>query len=253
MIRRKWSFEFTISILIFLLVFAFTWQLKGVRKNSEIRDRETLDRATLEKYYVEEVQKNESLKKELAKQAETIEAFRNKATQGDDYASILNEKLLEAELYAGLTKVTGKGITVTLDDVKLTKEMKESGLYNNYGIVHDTNIRTFINELKAGGAEAISVNGERIVAMSEIRCVGPTILVNGERVAAPFIIKAIGNPKNLESALTINGGAVEEATKIYGISVTIEQKDRLTIDKYLGATQMEYAKTVAEDKEEKKK
>ncbi len=251
MIRKKWSFEFTISILIFLLVFAFTWQLKGVRKNSEIRDRETLDRATLEKYYVDEVQKNEKLKIEIASQADIIEAFRNKAAQGDDYASVLNEKLTNAELYAGLTKVTGKGVTVTLKDVELTKEMKESGLYNNYGIVHDVNIRTFINELKAAGAEAISVNGERIVAMSEVRCVGPTIMINGDRVASPFVIKAIGNPKNLESALTINGGAVEEATKIYGISVTVEQKDKLTIDEFLGSTHMEYAKTVKE--EEKKK
>ncbi|MBR2917050.1 MAG: DUF881 domain-containing protein [Clostridia bacterium] len=252
MIRRKWSFEFTISILIFLLVFAFTWQLKGVRKNSEIRDRQTLDRATLEKYYVDEVQKNEKLKIEIASQADIIEAFRNKAAQGDDYASVLNEKLSEAELYAGLTKVSGKGITVTLKDVELTKEMKESGLYNNYGIVHDVNIRTFINELKAAGAEAISVNGERIVAMSEVRCVGPTIMINGDRVAAPFVIKAIGNPKNLESALTINGGAVEEATKIYGISVTVEKKDKLTIEEFLGSTQMEYAKTVKEEEEKKK-
>ncbi len=251
MIRKKWSFEFTISILIFLLVFAFTWQLKGVRKNSEIRDRQTLDRATLEKYYVDEVQKNEKLKIEIASQADIIEAFRNKAAQGDDYASVLNEKLKKAELYAGLTKVTGKGVTVTLKDVELTKEMKESGLYNNYGIVHDVNIRTFINELKAAGAEAISVNGERIVAMSEVRCVGPTIMVNGDRVAAPFVIKAIGNPKNLESALTINGGAVEEATKIYGISVTVEKKDKLTIDEFLGSTQMEYAKTVKEEEEKK--
>ena len=247
MIRRKWSFEFTISILIFLLVFAFTWQLKGVRKNSEIRDRQTLDRATLEKYYVEEVQKNEKLKIEIASQANIIDAFRNEAAQGDDYAAIINDKLSSAELYAGLTDVTGKGITVTLKDVELTKEMKESGLYNNYGIVHDVNIRTFINELKAAGAEAISVNGERIVAMSEVRCVGPTIMINGERVASPFTIKAIGNPKNLESALSINGGAVEEATKIYGISVTIEQKDKLTIKGFLGSTQMQYAKTVEEE------
>lgn len=249
MIRRKWSFEFTISILIFLLVFAFTWQLKGVRKNSEIRDRETLDRATLEKYYVDEVQKNEKLKIEIESQAATIEAFRNKAAQGDDYVAIINEKLSEAERYAGLTEVEGKGITVVLNDVELTEDMKASGLYNNYGIVHDVNIRTFINELKAAGAEAISVNGERIVAMSEVRCVGPTIMVNGERVAAPFKIKAIGNPGNLESALRINGGAVEEATKIYGISVTISKSDKLVIGKYLGSTQMGYAKTVKAEEE----
>ncbi len=244
MIKRKWTFEFTLSLLIFILVFAFTWQLKGVRKNSEIRDRETMSRAELEKTYVEEVQKNEKLKIEIENQKAMIDAFREKAADVDGYAAIINEKLSQAELYAGLTDVKGKGITVTLSDIELTKEMKESGLYNNYGIVHDVNIRSIINELKAAGAEAISVNKERIVAMSEIRCVGPTVMVNGERVTAPFEIKAIGNPQTLENALRINGGAVEEATKIYGISVTIKKSDELLIGKYVGLTHTNYAKTV---------
>ena len=97
------------------------------------------------------------------------------------------------------------------------------------------------------GAEAISVNQERIVAMSEIRCVGPTVMVNGERVTAPFEIKAIGNPSTLENARKINGGAVEEATKIYGISVTIKKSDEIEIGKYVGLTHTNYAKTVVEE------
>ena len=251
MIRKKWTFELTISVLIFILIFAFTWQLKGVRKNSEIRDRESMGRAELEKSYVEEVKKNEKLKIEIENQKATIDAFRNKAADNDSHTAIINERLSQAELYAGLTDVKGKGVTVTLNDIKLTKEMKESGLYNNYGIVHDVNIRSVINELKAAGAEAISVNGERIVAMSEVRCVGPTIMVNGERVTAPFEIKAIGNPTTLENSLRINGGAVEEATKIYGIAVTIKKSDELLIEKYVGLTQMKYAKTVSEEGETK--
>ncbi len=243
MIRRKRSFVFTISILIFLLVFFFTWQLKGVQKNSEIRDREKLDRETLEKYYVDQVKQNEKLKLEIESQAETIADFRSQAAQGDDYAAVIDKKLSQAELYAGLTKVSGEGVVVTLNDAVVTEEMRESGLYNNYGIVHDTNIQTFINELKAGGAEALSVNGLRIVAMSEIRCVGPTIMVNGERVAAPFEIKAIGDADSLESALRFPGGAAEDAIKYYGISVTIQKSDKVTIEKYIGSTQLKYAET----------
>ncbi len=248
MIKRKMSFDFAIAILVFLLVFAFTWQLKGVKKNSEIRSRETLDRATLEKNYVDQVNKNEQLKNEIASQSEMIAAFRASAAEGDDYAAILNEKLSATEIFGGLVSVEGKGITVILDDVSPTQEMKDSGLYNNAGIVHDTNISTFINELKAAGAEAISVNDERVVAMTEVRCVGPTIMINGTRVSAPFTIKAIGNPETLESALKISGGAVETATKIYGISVTIQKSDKLYIKKYLGSTQSEYA-TMVKDEE----
>lgn len=249
--RKKIIFELTISFLIFILVFAFTWQFKGVRKNSELKNRETMDRAELEKTYVEEVQKNEKLKIEIENQKATIDAFREKAADNDGYAAILNERLSQAELYGGLTDVHGQGLTVTLDDIELTKEMKQSGLYNNYGIVHDTNIRSIINELKAAGAEAISVNGERVVSMTEVRCVGPTIMINGERVTAPFEIKAIGDSATMENALRINGGAVEEATKIYGISVTIKKSDNLLIGKYVGLTQMKYAKTVETEGESK--
>lgn len=243
-IRRKWSFEFTVSILIFVLVFVITWQLKGVKKNSEIRSRELMDRETLENYYIEEVQKNEKLKAEISNQSAVIEAFRDQVTSNSDAAAIIDERLSGAELYAGLTNVEGEGVVVTLDDVELTQEMQQSGMYSNYGIVHDVNISTFINELKAAGAEAISVNDERIVAMSEVRCVGPTIMVNGDRVAPPFIIKAIGDAEILESALKMSGGAAEEAIRIYGISVTIEKSDKLMIERFLGSTQTEYAKTI---------
>lgn len=251
MIKRKWTFELAISVLIFVLVFAFTWQLKGVKKNSEIKSREALGREELESNYFEEVEKNEKLKLEIESQKETIDAFRNEAAGESDYLSIINERLSQAELYAGLTDVKGKGITVVLDDVPLTEEMKKSGLYNNYGIVHDVNIRRVINELKAAGAEALSVNGERIVAMTEVRCVGPTVMINQERVTAPFEIKAIGDPVTLENALRMNGGAVEEATKIYGISVNIKKSDDLLIGKYVGLTQMKFAKTADEEGEKR--
>lgn len=251
--RRKISFDIAVSLLIFLIVFVITWQIKGVRKNMEIKNRENVDRATLEKYYVDEVKKNEKLKEEIENQAETIESFRKTAASEDDYSKIMDKKLTAAEAFAGLCEVSGKGVTVSLSDTQPTKEMQDSGLYNNYGIVHDSNIRTFVNELKASGAEAISVNGERIVAMSEIRCVGPTIMVNGTRLAPPYIIKAIGNPKTMDTGLKMSGGAVEEATKIYGINVTIKQEEKIKVEKYVGSTQMEYASAVkASDKEGEK-
>ena len=64
-----------------------------------------------------------------------------------------------------------------------------------------------VNELKASRRQKpISVNGERITAMSEIRCAGTTILVNWIKISSPFEIKAIGNPDMLESGLTMKGG-----------------------------------------------
>ncbi len=251
MIRRKKSFEFAISVLIFLLVFVFVWQIKGVKRNTEIKSLEELTKAEMEKVYLDERDKNEILLKKIetlqgenASQAETIEAFRSTMAEEDGYADVLNDKLSSVELFAGLTNVKGKGVIITLNDAKLTDDMKGSGQYTNYGIVHDVNISRFVNELKAAGAEAISVNGQRIVNTSEIRCVGPSIMVNSEKVAAPFVIKAIGDASALESALKINGGVVDEATTLYRIEVTIQKDDNVEINRFVGSTQMKYASTV---------
>ncbi|MBE7011980.1 MAG: DUF881 domain-containing protein [Ruminococcaceae bacterium] len=251
MIKRKWIFEFAISVLIFVLVFAFTWQFKGVKKNTEIRSREKIDKAEIQQSLYDAMEKNEKLKLEIESLKEENVVLRDETASENDYLSVINERLSQTELYAGLTDVKGKGLVITMKDVPLTGEMKESGLYNNYGTVHDINILKIVNELKAAGAEAISVNGERIVAMTEVRCVGPTIMINQERVGAPYEIKAIGDPDTLESALRMNGGAIEEATRIYGIAVTTKKEDEIFIDKYVGLTKTDYAETADEKGEEK--
>ena len=83
-------------------------------------------------------------------------------------------------------------------------------------IIHDDDLLRVINELRAAGAEAIAINGERIVAMSEIRCAGPTLSVNNNRSAPPYEIKAIGNPNNLE--VRSNCAAAFWKTSNFGVS-----------------------------------
>ena len=71
---------------------------------------------------------------------------------------------------------------------------------NRY-IIHYENLLYLVNDLRNAGAEGISINGQRIVVSSEIRCVGNVILVNTTRLAPPFEISAIGDPKALELSL----------------------------------------------------
>ena len=98
----------------------------------------------------------------------------------------------------------------------------------------------FLNELRAAGAEALSINGERILATSEIRCAGPTISINNTKKAAPFEIKVIGDPDTLENALKMPGGAVDQSA-FYGIDVSIKKSNKLMIEKYKGANTYKYA------------
>ena len=106
-----------------------------------------------------------------------------------------------------------------------------------------------VNELRAAGAEAISLNGQRLIGSSEIRCVGPTVLVNERRLAAPFVISAIGNPQTLESSLKLRGGVIENF-KFWGIKADVVQSDQVRVPAFKGNRTFEFAKMVNE--EEKK-
>ena len=101
------------------------------------------------------------------------------------------------KIEVGLTDVKGEGIAVTVSD----SINASSDVYNSTFVVHDTTLMQVVNDLKLAGAEAISVNDERIVAMSEFICVGPAVKVNGTKLFAPFTIKAIGVPDKLEAAV----------------------------------------------------
>jgi uncharacterized protein YlxW (UPF0749 family) len=87
-------------------------------------------------------------------------------------------------------------------------KVSEEGTEDLY-VIHDADILNIVNELRAAGAEAISINDERVTATSNIRCGGPTINIDGKRHAVPFVIKAIGNPRTLEAGATAPSGYID--------------------------------------------
>ncbi len=150
-------------------------------------------------------------------------------------------------LLAGTTEVEGAGIEIVLDDSNIPKKANENP---NLYIIHDEDLLRVLNELRAAGAEAISLNDQRIVAMSEVRCAGPTVSINNVRSAPPYVIKAIGAPKTLTSAMRLRGGVVE-TFEFWGIQVKIKSSENLRIPAFKAHRGFEFAKSVA-DKEEKK-
>ena len=123
-------------------------------------------------------------------------------------------------------------------------------IVDNLYIIHDEDLLRVLNELRAAGAEAISLNDQRIVAMSEVRCAGPTVSVNNVRSAPPYVIKAIGAPKTLTSALRLRGGVVE-TFEFWGIQVKIKAADKVHIPALKAPRNFEYAQSVAKKEEEK--
>ena len=147
-------------------------------------------------------------------------------------------------LLSGSTALEGPGIIVTIDD---STQKNNAGNDANLYLVHDEDLLKVINELRAAGAEAISINGQRLTANSEIRCAGPTVSVNNVRSAPPFEIRAIGNTKDLEAAINMRGG-VADTLKVWGISLRLEISDKVWIPAYKNAISYKYA--VKSDKKE---
>lgn len=119
------------------------------------------------------------------------------AESDNDFFRILefyNASIKKYGFYAGTTEVNGKGIEISIDDGNPT-----SGTVSNFLLVHDSTLLNIVNALRDSGAQAISVNGERIVSDTEILCMGTGIKVNDKKIFAPFSIKAIGNSDVLYS------------------------------------------------------
>ena len=113
-------------------------------------------------------------------------------------------------------------------------------------MIHDEDILRIVNELRAAGAEAVSINGQRLIATSEIRCAGPTLSVNNVRSAPPYEIIAIGDIKALENSIKMRGG-VEDALKVWGIQIDIQTLENVYIPPYTGNFRHVFAR-IADEK-----
>ena len=149
---------------------------------------------------------------------------------------------------AALVPLEGEGVVVRMDDS--TKPAK-AGENPNLYVIHDDDLLRVVNELRAAGAEAIAINGQRLTGTSEIRCAGPTLSVNNVRSSAPFEIRAIGDKKSLENALRMRGG-VAETLGVWGIQLDIKASNDVYIPPYRGSIRQSYARETAEREEESK-
>ena len=144
----------------------------------------------------------------------------------------------------GMSEVSGNGIVITINDnqdIALSNWLADPNLL----IVHDADLISVVNELKNAGAEAISINEQRLVTTSSIECDGNIIKVNGEKVGAPFTIKAIGIPEVLINVNRV-GGYLDILKEDRYLKVTVEKmtdKKKITIPKYTGVMKFQYAQS----------
>ncbi len=167
-----------------------------------------------------------------------IQAF--ETARDDDkinYESVLDDEISNLKKAAGLTEVEGPGIVIIVSDG--TRELFENE-DPNILIVHDLDIRAMVDDLRNAGAEAISINGQRVIFnKSNIQCTGPTMKINDQVFAAPFIIRAIGDRKYLESAINAPG-SYSETLRSWGVFVEVNTAVSVSIPAYDGSMANQY-------------
>lgn len=213
-----------IGISLFMLAMMLVAQIKTVSNTEEVLQGKRETELSEELIKLQDEYKKLNAKYEESEKI--VEEYKTNSSSNNELISSMKSAIETYSILVGATDVTGEGIILTLKDGDSISDGSDV-------LVHDSDVLTVVNELKAAGAEAISVNDQRIIATTAIRCVGPVIQINYQKVAAPFEIKAIGNAQYLESAMTIKNGVVDVLKKL-GIGVTLERTKNLQIPKFTG-------------------
>lgn len=233
---NKLKMQISVGLICMILGFAITIQFRSVQKNNGAGTISGLRAAEIQSMYQKEKEKNEALYIDYERIKNDLDQYKEAINDTNTTTKLLKEQLDNAEVLAGMKEVEGPGVVVKMSDGTKTPLPGESeSLY----WLHDADLLLVINELKDAGAEAISVNGERLISTSEVRCVGSVLSVNNVRTGAPFIINAIGDPKTLESALLFKGGVVADIAAY--CEVDVKTAENVVVPAYKGAVNFKYA------------
>ena len=228
----------TLGSVCFILVIAIFIQIKTVANitneegislndNSELRDEVLKWRQAYKDAY-----------KQLEGAEERLENARTQASAASEIDNSVKDQIKKNSQLLGLTEVKGSGIIIKLDD---NREVNAEDVIDiSSYVVHDGDLLHIVNELFNAGADAISINGKRIVQTTAIMCDGNIIRINDEIVGVPIEIKAIGYPERLYYNVAVRQGGYLKLMARDGVVVDIEKAENLTIPKYEGVYKHQY-------------
>jgi len=235
-LKEKITMTISIGCAALILTMIMFTQFKTVDK-TDITAIETMRETELRSELANWKTKYEEVETKMEEQEARINEYKQEVNNDENTSKILEQEVKEAETYLGYTEIKGEGVIVTLSD---------SETHN----IEPEHLLRLINELNSAGAEAISVNDERIVSASEFALINYVrIRINERPVSAPYVVRAIGDKKYLESALTIKGGFIDEI-KNDDRNAELVVDDNIVIPAYNKELKFEYAK---DNKEEVKK
>ena len=224
--KEKVIIAITIGLMSFVLVCVMFMQFKVVNE-TDIAEIESMREDELQSALSEWKEKYEETQSKLEETQSKINDYKEKSESNEETSKLVEKELSEANIILGKTDVTGNGVQVTLTD-------------NNEKAYEAKDLVNLINELRAAGAEAISINGERVINLTDIVDISSRyILVNSNKISSPYTILAIGDENYLKSALNVKNGYVDSKQK-EGYTISVESKTNIKINKYSREINLKY-------------
>ena len=179
---------------------------------------------------------------ELTRQVTVMRAEVDALTAAQNDSSGRAPELAEQARLAGLTAVTGPAVTVTLDDAPAS--VRADGIDADLLVVHQQDIQAVVNVLWHGGAEAMTIQGQRVISTTGIKCVGNTVVLHGIPYAPPYVISAIGDPNRMRSALADANPIqiYQQYVEAYGLVYAEKAQARATFPAHEGSLDLDWAK-----------
>lgn len=235
-----------ISGLVFALAGLMFAAAANTSQGTDLRAERAVELRDLVRQNSDRVEDQQQAVAGLQQQVDDLAAGR----VGDPAAILARGAVAELEPAAGLTPVTGRALTVSLDDAPLREP--DDPLWQTMTpddvIVHQADVQAVVNALWRGGADALQVMDQRIISTSSVQCVGNTLLLEGRVYSPPFVITAVGPVKKMRKSLRRDPGvsAYRAWAATFGLGYDVTRTRDLTIPGYSGPVTMTYANPIAE-------
>ena len=225
--KGKGILTFVIFIISITLTALISIQFRTVDENKSL-GIESMQEDELRAQILEWKTKYEDINKKIESNNEKINEYSNTIQDNKQASELLEKELNEYNMLVGKTNVTGKGVVLTLKDTFLTT-------YTS------SNLAYIINELKYAGAEAISINGQRIINMTDIVMIQARyILINGQRISAPYEVKVIGDQNKLNEVLTFPNDGLIDYYRNNDYTIEMSLQDNIHIPAYNQEIELKY-------------
>lgn len=206
-------------------------------RGHDLRPERDTDMATLVR---SQASHNAALQKEAAGLRAQVEDL-SKANQTPGVTSSVISSASALAPSVGLEAVSGKALRVTLDDAPLSEN--PDGVDANMLVVHQQDIQMVVNTLWSGGAEAMTIQGQRVISTTAVKCVGNTVVLHGVAYAPPYVIEAIGDLSAMQKALDTSEAVriYKEYVSAYQLGWSVERAGQVTMPAYTGAVAVSHA------------